>query len=247
MNAPSKPGLPNAKPQIDALTPKANHDRRLFLSRALTLAAAGAASGAAVGFELPRAFAQAAQPMRGTCPTTAHLEGVIPADANPALSSTGQFHHFHTLFVPAAVLAAPPRAGFTTITSLMRPELGIDDFFFRAVEVRKQFHCHQVDFTRRELEAIAAGQEVIITAYINMRGRPTPNHEFVFNRAGLSPWDALKSDMAQAQARAARSGFDTQRPRSACSVRQHRGVTVFAAGGTSVVTDLQVLAQLEGV
>jgi hypothetical protein len=188
-------------------------------------------------FLAPGAFAM-------DCATTPHMNGYIPVDANAALSSTGQFHHFHYLHVPQVILQNPPRAGWNTITSMMSPELGIDPFFFRPAETRKQFHCHQVSITRAELQGIAAGQEVQVLAYIRSGGIPRRNHTFVFNAGGLDPRVSLERRREEIRQLARQNNLQTQSVK--CDTRLHRGVTVFSREGDRVVASARELEALKG-
>jgi hypothetical protein len=208
-------------------------DRRDLLRQFSLFTLAGMASR----LSLPGAYA-------ADCVTTPHLNGLIPPDANPTISATGQFHHFHYLHIPQVILLDPPEKGWSTISSLMRPELGIDDFFFQRREVRKQFHCHQVFISKAEIEAIANGQETTITAYINSGGRARPNHDFVFNRGGIDAHVSFQNEFERIQKIAKDKKLRTVAAK--CDTRAHRGVTVFNAKETLLVTSLRELESLKG-
>lgn len=177
------------------------------------------------------------------CPMTGHLLGEIPDGANAVISSTGRFHHFHYLHIPASVLAAPPAAGWTTITSMMVQELGIDDYFYLRTNVRRQFHCHKVSFTNAQLQAIAAGKQTEVVAYIEGDSGPQKNHTFLFNEKGTNPATAFADRFRDIQALARRRGLRNKR--SSCDTRTHGGVTVFSGDSTDVVTDLAELNRLK--
>lgn len=180
------------------------------------------------------------------CSFTDHLEGFIPEGANAALSSTGQFHHFHYLHVPQSILNDPPEGGWSTITSMMSPELGIDDFFFRRREVRKQFHCHRVYFSHRQLVAIAAGETTEVVAYINRRGEAVRNHTFVFNPVQGEDQEPLSLEEIEDGIRAVAVYNELRMQRSACDTSVHRGVTVFDSKGFQVVNSVEQLESLKG-
>ncbi len=197
------------------------------------------------------------------CATTDHLNGFIPEDANATVSSTGEFHHYHYLHIPLQILMNPPRSGFTTITSLMRPELGIDDFFFRPAEQRKQFHFHQVYISNPQLQAIAAGRRTSVTAFIP---RNRPNHTFVFNRANIvseaGPGEteaqklerlyetnrlsagALINEQRRILALAEQAGLRTESV--VCDTRLHRGVSMFNSRETRFIATAAELERLKG-
>lgn len=168
-----------------------------------------------------------------------HLQGVIPEGAVPTLSSTGSFHHFHFLHVPQQILAKIPRSGFRTLTSMMKEECGIDDFFFQRGEENKQFHCHQIDFTREQLISIADGKPTEIIAFIRSGGRPVRNHSFIFN-------DTITFEQKQQAAKETADfrGFKTER--IFCDTRLHGMVTVFHGGGIIGVRTLAQIDQLKG-
>ena len=183
------------------------------------------------------------------CEFTEHLEGFIPDNANAVISASGQFHHFHYLHVPEVILRNPPKSGWTTITSMMVPNLGIDPFFFRRREVVKQFHCHQVDFSYQQLVNIAEGRRTSVTAYIysRRRKRAIPNHSFIFNNHGLSSRQAFTKDQLEIQGEASRKGL--QKKRSSCldvRVRNRGAVRVFNGKGFSSIRDLARLEELKG-
>lgn len=187
------------------------------------------------------------------CEFDAHLLGEIPRNSSPALSTTGQFHHFHYLHVPQLILNQPPASGWSTLSSMMVPELGIDGFFFgegksgvaKEREIQKQFHCHQVYFSVQQLRQIAAGQQTDVIAYIRLRnGQPSQNHTFTFNKPGASAFAAFQQDKVQVQRLARQRGLKTVR--ETCDTEIHRGVTVFNAQGQKVITSLQELNSLKG-
>ena len=199
-------------------------DRRLFLkgsSLAFTLGAFGVDAHASV------------------CVTTPHLEGELPEDVLAAISTTGQFRHHHFLHVPPAILLNPPAEGWSTISSMMVPNLGIGEFFFRDREVRKQFHCHQIYFSHRQLLGISGGEEMEVIAYIRAGdGSATPNHSFFFNSTDFD------KHFADLESEALIGGF--VRTRSACDIREHGGVTIFSGKGIVTVTEVATLERLKG-
>ncbi len=178
------------------------------------------------------------------CALTEHLKGFIPTDANAALSTTGQFHHYHYLHIPQSILTQPPANGWTTISSMMSPQLGIDSFFFRRAEERKQFHCHQVFISHTQLTNIAAGKETEVVAFIRSGGEARRNHGFLFNRSGLDPKVALEQERARIQKLAERNGLRTVGTK--CDTRTHSGVTVFNSRGDRIVTNFAELERLKG-
>lgn len=178
------------------------------------------------------------------CPLTAHLEGSIPTGAVPTLSSTGQFHHFHYLHVPDVILRQPPVDGWTTISSLMIPDLGIDDFFFQSAEVRKQFHCHQVFIGHDQLLSIGQGRETEVIAYIRTRRGPTRNHSFIFNEGGVA--SHIGFERRKQEARNVARNRRLRRQRLQCDVRDHRGVTVFNSRSERTVIQIAELERLKG-
>ena len=205
--------------------------RRDLLKQGSILTLAGLGSS----LWLPGAFA-------ADCVITEHLNGFIPSDANATVSSTGQFHHFHLLHIPQVILSSP--RAFQTITSMMRPELGIDDFFFEDGETRKQFHCHQVQITRAEVASIAAGSETEVIAFIRSGGRPRRNHSFIFNQGGKNAALALE-EKRQAIIKAAQDqGFRFAGVK--CDTRLHTGVSVFRPDGQSVIVSRRELERLKG-
>ncbi|MCJ8275255.1 MAG: hypothetical protein HRT44_00705 [Bdellovibrionales bacterium] len=123
------------------------------------------------------------------------LNGMLPENANSAVSGPGQFHHYHYLHIPQEILENPPEGGWSTLTSMMVDRLGIDDFFFRhpgilrpngtpfREERPKQYHCHQVYISQSQIQRIRDGQRVEVFAYIQSRPNQEPrrNHQFIFN------------------------------------------------------------------
>jgi hypothetical protein len=172
---------------------------------------------------------------RRTCIDNDVLGGVLPAGSRSGLSSTGQFHHHHLLSIPAAILAQPPAAGWSTLSSLMVESVGIDDFFFTQANINKQFHSHRVTLTRAELQAIAAGRRTTITAFIRSgSGQAVPNHTFTFNDTETIP-QKMEKIRAVAQGRR----FRMQRVECATG----RAVTVFR--GDRDLETIRTRARLE--
>jgi hypothetical protein len=182
----------------------------------------------------------AANPRGTDCALTEHLKGFLPADANAAISTTGQFHHFHFVHIPKSILVNPPTGGWTTISSMMSPELGIDDFFFRAAQAHKQFHCHQIDISRTQLKDIAVGKEATVVAFINGQ----PNHKFVFNVGGGDPVVAFDKERQRIIDLAIAKNLKMTGTR--CTTQTHSGVTVFSRNSSRVVTNLTELENLKG-
>lgn len=208
-------------------------DRRLFLKKScLTL------STSFITFQ----FLEDAH--AAVCVTTDHLDGAVPTTANAAVSSTGQFRHHHYLHVPIEILTTPPKAGWSTISSMMIPELGIGEFFFIKKEVRKQFHCHQVFFSQKQLMNIAKGVETEVIAYIAGFSGPVKNHTFLFNNK--------TETFLQHSARLQKDAIDNELKdklkltKSVCDTKLHGGVTVFNSSGTTTVTDVTKLEALKG-
>lgn len=187
------------------------------------------------------------------CNFTDHLLGEIPLDSNPAISTTGQFHHFHYLHVPEVILNSPPQVGWSTLSSMMVPELGIDGFFFgegksgaaKEREIQKQFHCHQVYFSNAQLRQIASGQRTDVIAYIRGRdGKPSRNHTFTFNKHGSSVMAVFEQDKIQIQQIAKQRNLRTVR--ETCDTQIHQGVIVFNGQGQRIVTSVNELNSLKG-
>ena len=202
--------------------------------------------GAIASF-LPRG-AYAAQ-----CDFTPHLLGLIPSDANPAVSTTGQFHHFHFLHVPEMILNSPPINGWSTLSSMMVPELGIDGFFFgegktgvaKEREIQKQFHCHQVYFSNNQLKQIALRQTTDVIAFIRGRdGKPSRNHTFTFNKPGDAAKVIFEKDKLSIQQIARQRNLRTTR--ETCDVQIHGGVIVFNGQGQRVISKVSELNALKG-
>lgn len=165
------------------------------------------------------------------------LRGALPEGATSTVSSKGRFHHYHFLSIPKAILEAPPAQGWSTLSSLMVETLGIDDYFFGATNIIRQFHCHRVSFTRAELTAIAAKKKTTITAFIRSGGQATPNHTFTFNDV-----QTMEQKNAAITAIARREGLRTKR--LTCSAAQRRSVTVFRGEGEETIKSA---ARLEGL
>lgn len=178
------------------------------------------------------------------CELTDHLKGFIPDGHNATISTTGQFHHFHYLHVPGVILANPPANGWTTISSLMVPDLGIADYFFQSAQQRRQFHCHQVYFSNAQLTSIAAGTQTDVLAYIRSESGPQRNHTFRFNRGGTDPKAAFILEHQRIQQIAIREGL--RRASTVCQTSTHRGVTVFNSQGEKIVTTQAALQALQG-
>lgn len=175
------------------------------------------------------------------CEFTDHLLGQIPEGAQKAISSTGQFHHFHYLHVPQQILNNPPLTGWTTISSMMVEDLGIDNFFFRNREIRKQFHCHQVTFSYEQLVSIASGQRTEVYAFIGGRR----NHVFLFNGGGgVSQEQFFDQERTRIQRIARQNSLRNRR--SVCDTVAHTGVTVFSFNSDRFVRTARELNTLKG-
>ena len=182
------------------------------------------------------------RPMRAeaaACEITDHLRGFIPDGALATISSTGQFHHFHYLHIPQQILNNIPEAGWKTISSMMIPELGIDDFFFDSDQAHKQFHCHEIVLSATELLAIKNGEKTRITAYIKGSNGPSPNHTFDFND-GPTFGEKRERIIQVAKEKGLRFA-GTQ-----CDTDEHEGVSVFNGKGVRTVNDRKELDQLKG-
>lgn len=234
--------LQNKKSIHDSSKLNCEISRRIFLKNASLAVGLGL-----IAQVLPRG-AYAAQ-----CNFTDHLLGEIPSNSNPAISTTGQFHHFHYLHVPQVILDSPPQAGWSTLSSMMVPELGIDGFFFgegksgsaKEREIQKQFHCHQVYFSNAQLRQIASGQRTDVIAYIRGRdGKPSRNHTFTFNKPGSSVMTVFEQDKIQIQQIAKQRNLRTVR--ETCDTQIHQGVIVFNGQGQRIVTNVNELNSLKG-
>lgn len=174
------------------------------------------------------------------CPINAHLDGEIPLGAAATISSTGQFHHYHYLHVPQMVLNAPPAAGWSTLTSMMVPDLGIDNYFFQKTQVYKQFHCHKVFFSQKQLEAIQKGQKTEVIAYIQgANGVAQKNHTFIFN-------DTISFEDKENAIQSIAQQNQLKTVGAKCQTQTHGGVRVFSSSGVQLVTSLDVIQSLIG-
>ncbi len=179
---------------------------------------------------------------------TPHLDGFLPENSNKSISGPGQFHHYHYLHVPESILNNPPEEGWTTISSMMVPSLGIGRFFFRERELVKQYHCHQVWISNSQLTRIAAGLETEVFAYIQGRqgGRPRQNHSFIFNRNNLSPNESFslqENEVLEIAQNTRERGVDpllTERVNTCFPIR------VFNSKGFRAIENRNELMQLRG-
>lgn len=178
----------------------------------------------------------------------AHFEGLLPAGVVSALSDTGTFHHFHYLHIPKFVLETPPIDGFTTLSSMMVADLGIDDYFFAIgspvpmnidSRVRRQFHCHEVFISNAQLQSIQKGNKVEVVAFILSGGEPTKNHTFIFNDTV-----SLEEKEIATQNAAVSEDIPLDRKRLKCNVAKHGGVRVFSGSGETVINNVQTLKDI---
>ena len=133
----------------------------------------------------------------------------VPAgeEKNAALSTEPRFHHYHFLFVPQSVLNNIPAQGYQTTTTMVRTDLGVDP---RLIAQKRQSHYHVVNFTRAELQALAAGKT--LKKRITVEG--APNHLFTFNDPSLTFQTHVANVQQKAKAdRTLRLKFDNDVPK----------------------------------
>ena len=103
------------------------------------------------------------------------LNGVIPAGANPAISTLFKFNHYHFLYLPTEIMGNPPAQGYTTATSMVVPRLGVSPTL---INQKRQFHYHEVTFTQKQIIDIKVGKPTTIDIYLGGQ----LNHRFFFNK-----------------------------------------------------------------